>query len=264
MRQISFDLISDLHIETWDTPLDMDGQQTSVFCVVAGDISRDRDIVKETLTHLGQCYKMVLYIDGNEEHKDTLEDIGYSYESLIREIDDIENVMYLQDQLVIIEGIGFIGTNGWWDFVFDEEENYNYSRHWYMEKYGVDLETANGIEDIAGEDAAYLYRSVEKLQTLPEVTQIVVVSHTVPDVELLDFDPTLEGTHKLNCMGSSRLLEVLNADTEQKISTWCFGHYHQEIDEYRHSIRFVNNCRGRGDTPYSKSVYYPKRITLDL
>lgn len=262
--QISFDLISDLHIETWDTPLDMDGQQTSVFCVVAGDISRDRDIVIETLAHLGQCYKMVLYIDGNEEHKNSIEDIHQSYESLIREIEDIENVMYLQDNLVIIEGVGFIGTNGWWDFEFDHPEDYNYSKQWYMEKYHMDYETANSIEDISTEDAAYLYKSVSKLQTLPEVKQLVVVSHTVPDVGLLEHDPDLAGTHKLNCMGSSRILTALGADTEEKISTWCFGHYHQPIDEFRHSIRFVNNCRGRGDTPYSKSVYYPKKIVLDL
>jgi hypothetical protein len=25
----------------------------------------------------------------------------------------------------------------------------------------------------------------------------------------------------------------------------------------------VNNCRGRGDTPYGKHVYYPLRITID-
>jgi len=54
------------------------------------------------------------------------------------------------------------------------------------------------------------------------------------------------------------------ADTVNKLHTWCFGHYHGSVDQTRSGIRFVNNCRGRGDTPYAKSVYYPQRIVVDF
>ena len=46
---IAFDLISDLHLETWDKPLNFSGQATSPVCVVAGDISRDITQVKKFL-----------------------------------------------------------------------------------------------------------------------------------------------------------------------------------------------------------------------
>ena len=51
-------------------------------------------------------------------------------------------------------------------------------------------------------------------------------------------------------------------DTEMKISHWCFGHYHGAVDQNVNGIRFVNNCRGRGDTPYRQDAYFPKRIDV--
>ena len=66
----SFDLISDLHLETWNKRFDWEGQPTSQICVVAGDISRDRALVIDALEQLSEAYNVVLYIDGNVEHKD--------------------------------------------------------------------------------------------------------------------------------------------------------------------------------------------------
>ena len=86
--QFSFDLISDLHVETWDN-FDWTAQATSPYCIVAGDIARDPEILAETLEHLGQCYLNVFYIDGNDEHRWTLDNLGGSYRSLNQEIKNI-------------------------------------------------------------------------------------------------------------------------------------------------------------------------------
>ena len=56
--EFAFDLISDLHIETWPG-FDWSNQATSPYCVVAGDIARDRKGLIETLKHLGRCYQGV-------------------------------------------------------------------------------------------------------------------------------------------------------------------------------------------------------------
>ena len=45
----SFDLISDLHVETWNE-FDWSGQATSPYCVVAGDVARDRSLLIDALT----------------------------------------------------------------------------------------------------------------------------------------------------------------------------------------------------------------------
>ena len=81
----AFDLISDLHIETW-TEFDWTGQATSPYCIVSGDVCRDRSVLVDVLTHLGQCYAAVFYIDGNDEHRYYLEDLGESYQDLVKRI----------------------------------------------------------------------------------------------------------------------------------------------------------------------------------
>lgn len=262
--KLAFDLISDLHVETWDQPLDWTGQATSMLCVVAGDISRDRSVVIETLRHLGECYRAVFYIDGNDEHRFSLDDLGDSYRSLAKEIADIPNVTYLQDNVCIVDGVAFLGTNGWWTYDLDPDIDYDQSRLWFRDRYQINESAVSNVEAMAFNDYAYLAKSVERLQTHQDVRTIVLITHTVPSVDLVSHDNEIAGTYRLNSTGNSHILKALRADTEQKISTWCFGHYHNDIDSTIAGIRFVNNCRGRGKTPWSKAVYYPKRIEVEV
>lgn len=264
MMQISFDLISDLHVETWAEPFDWTGMSTSMIAVVAGDISRDRKIVCKTLAHLGQCYKAVLFMDGNNEHRWSLDDLNASYISLAQDIRKIQNVVYLQDNVVVIDGVGFIGTNGWWTYDFDNSDSYDSSKQWFAEKYNVPLTTVNNIEAMALHDVKYLTKSIKRLQTQKDIKELVVVTHTPPDPELLAHDPEMQGSHLLNCQGNSHILKSFIEDTENKINTWCFGHYHRDIDVVRNGVRFVNNCRGWGGTSWCKDVYYPKKITIEI
>ena len=62
--QFAFDLISDLHIETWPQ-FDWKDQATSPFCVVAGDIAKDRQVVYDTLRHLSESYQSVYIYQAN-------------------------------------------------------------------------------------------------------------------------------------------------------------------------------------------------------
>jgi hypothetical protein len=117
---------------------------------------------------------------------------------------------------------------------------------------------------MANTDATYLTNSIRRLQTHQDVKKIVVVTHTVPDPLLIQHDIDLEGKLQFNTMGNRYMIQALAADTENKIHTWCFGHYHGAVDQLRSGIRFVNNCRGRGDTPYGQQVYYPRRILVDF
>ena len=80
-----------------------------------------------------------------------------------------------------------------------------------------------------------------------------IVSH---DIDLVD-------TWRFNVMGNRYMQSVLDEDTENKIHAWCFGHYHKPVDRDFGGIRYVNNCRGRGNTDWSQSVFYPKRITIE-
>jgi len=262
--QLAFDLISDLHVETWPEDFDWSSQATSAYCVVAGDVCRDRDLLVRALTNLGQSYPGgVFYIDGNDEHRNHLEDLGNSYLDLDHLVRPIDNLVYLQDNVVIINGVAFLGANGWWNFEFGSDIDAEQTQMWYQHKLGLSDQAIASIVSCANGDAAYLINSVKKLQTHKEVHAIVMISHTVPSPELVAHDPELADTYRFNCVGNNLLLHALAADSEKKINTWCFGHYHSAVDQLHNGIRWVNNCRGRGDSPWRQHTYFPKRIEIN-
>jgi predicted phosphohydrolase len=259
----AFDLISDLHVETWPGIFNWSGQATSPFCVVVGDVAQDRRTLIKTLTHLGTCYQAVFYIDGNDEHRDYYDDLAFSYSDLVAKLKAIPNLVYLQDNVVVIEGVAIMGTNGWWAFDFDPQVDTAGAVERWQEKTGHDLGVTQCISAMAQTDANYLARSIKRLQKHYDVRHIVVATHTVPVHQLIAHDIELESTPKLNCMGNRYLEQALDQDTENKIHTWCFGHYHRPIDQLYQQVRFVNNCRGKGKTDYAKSVFHPKRIVVE-
>jgi predicted phosphodiesterase len=259
----AFDLISDLHVETWSGKFDWTGKATAPYCVVAGDIAKDREIVIDTLRHLGQCYQAVFYIDGNDEHVNYYSDLADSYRSLARRIAKIPNVVYLQDNVIVIDGVAILGTNGWWGFDFDLSVDAEAAAEWYKDKFELSSSAVRSISKMATTDSLYMGTSIKRLQTHRDVKKIVMVTHTVPDPALIAHDIGLEGQLRMNTMGNRLMMQALALDTEHKIDTWCFGHYHGSVDQVRSGVRFVNNCKGRGDTKYSQHVYYPRRIVID-
>lgn len=259
----AFDLISDLHVETWDL-FDWTGQPTSPYCVVAGDVSQDHNLVAKTLLHLADNYAGVFYIDGNDEHRLNLEDLGGSYRSLRNHTQSLNGVVYLQDNVVIINGVAILATNGWWSYDFDPAIDYTESQQWYKEYTKSSQVACDSITGIAYNDGAYMANSVKKLQTHQEVKSIVMISHTLPSSFLCNHDPDLYNSPRFNCMGNSHLQMALDEDTENKIKVWAFGHYHRPVDRNFSNIRYVSNPKGRGNTPWSQIAYYPKRIEVEI
>jgi len=263
---LAFDLISDLHVETWNGEFNWEYQATSPVCIVAGDVACDHDLLVRTLKHLGKCYQAVFYIDGNDEHLSSLDDLGHSYSELSRRLRRIPNVVYLQDNVVVIDGVAVIGTNGWWGYDLDENIDRDHCKQhmvdWYAQIMPDKEINPEELSDLSRRDVAYLVNSVQRLQTHNDVKKIVIVTHTVPGANLIKHDINLSGTTQFNHMGNRLMHLVHTNDTEKKISHWCFGHYHGSVDQNINGIRFVNNCRGRGDTPYRQDAYFPKRIDV--
>jgi hypothetical protein len=258
----AFDLISDIHAETWPD-FDWTGQPTSPYCVVAGDIARDRELVIKTLRHLGSCYQAVFYIDGNDEHRYYYNDLIESYADLVRRIRKIPNVVFLQDNVVVVDGVAILGTNGWWTYDLDPSIDAGQTSLWFQDQCRVTSHVANTVGRLAGTDATYMLSSIRRLQTHNDVRKIVCVTHTVPNSSLISHDIGLADSLRFNTMGNSLMMRALAADTENKLHTWCFGHYHGSVDQIRQGVRFVNNCRGRGDTEWCRHVYHPLRIVVD-
>lgn len=259
---MDFDLISDLHIDQWSTELNFKGMGTSLTCIVAGDVSQDLLITKNFLYQLCDHYKQVLFVDGNHEHKANYGNITQNCEWMERELNKKRNLTYLYDSTCIFGNTAIVGTNGWWSFDYCEP---NISRldqiDEFCEEENYPQSVAVKIWDEAVENSEFLYNVVSDLNRTNAIEEIVIITHTVPKKELIDpiNQFSLNGLTKLY---NSHMEEVAGADIHKKISTWCFGHYHNIAwDRTIDGIRYVSHPRGLpGDSLFP--VYYPKLIKL--
>jgi hypothetical protein len=157
-----------------------------------------------------------------------------------------------------------VATMGWWSFDFDLSVCASDSIEWYRNKFNLSIDTIEKIRQTALAESLYMINTVKRLQKHPDVKKIVMITHTVPDPSLTAHDIDLAGSPRINVMGNRYMLQALTADTEKKIHTWCFGHYHNSVDQLRNNIRFVNNCRGKSNTKHYQHAYYPRRIVVDV
>ena len=152
--------------------------------------------------------------------------------NLKQDIGNIKNFIWLQDDSLVIDNVAFIGTNGWTSFDFAEDGSYLENKKWMEETYKISMFAGQQIEAMAMSDAGFLCRTVEKLQRHPDIKKIVVISHFVPNVNLINHDTQLVNhPSRLNTSGNKFTNKVLlEEDHEKKINTWCFGHYHSDVD----------------------------------
>jgi predicted phosphohydrolase len=226
---ISFDVISDLYLESAN--LDWEGKATSLYCLIPGNISKDIEVVKTTLNHLSTCYQGVFFIDGSLEHTSVKEREDRSRE-LTKISKSAKNIVYLHDNVVIIDGVALIGANGW---------HGNYTPE----------DALSEIELICSEyeDAAYLGSTIKKLQLHVDVKKIVLMTNSVPLSKLFYGDEPKQ-------YSDIKLSDVLEGDTEKKVSHWVFGSTEKIIDIMDDDINYLNNPQ------FTRKPYYAKRIEV--
>ena len=237
---MNFDLISDLNLESWSHNIKWDGLGTSLLSVVAGDISYDVDQTLWELKKISAAYRQTIYIEGDLEHSHP----GWTSEEVHRylknKISKIPNCIYLHDNVVIFEDQAFIGANLWWIPQLNEQNKWDSFIN-TVKHHKIDLE--------------YLKASVFRMQKADDIKKICLISHTVPNLELLPYDQ-----ENLKA-GSHVSEEILDLDVNNKIKTWCFGHVPQKIDFTMSEVRYISNPRGTPDNSSNVS-YFPLRVEL--
>lgn len=237
---MNFDLISDLYIEHWPEDIKWDGLGTSLLAVVAGDVSSDVDRVVWELKNIASAYKQTIYIEGDLEHSETGWPSAEVHTYLKSKISRIPNCIYLHDNVVIFDHLAFIGANLWWVPVIQPDQNW--------EEFALKLRGHKV-------DLDYLKASVGRMQRAHDVTNVCLVSHTVPNLELTSaYGDYLER----GCHASE---EVLACDVKNKVKTWCFGHAPETIDYTAGEVRYVSNPRGTPETAERLS-YFPLRVQI--
>lgn len=226
MEGIGFDVISDLHLTPADT-FNWEGKATSLYCIVAGNVSNDLQTLYRVLDQLSHFYQGVFYITGSAEYKD-VPNVAQRTAEISLICKRIRNVATLLNNVVIIDGVAVMGANGW---------------------YGQSLPDSEFNSVRQFEDISYLGQSLEKLQLHQDVKKIIVVTNSVPDPGLYFGE---EDDEIYNQLPPSI---CLSNDTEKKVSHWVFGSYGKVVDITLNNINYVNNSY------YKRDPYWAKRIS---
>jgi len=228
--EIGFDLIGDLDLDPEES-FNWEGKATSLYCLIAGNISYDLRTVYQTLSHLSKFYQGIFYVPGLLEYKTSA-----THEIRTKELNTIvkrlPKVAMLYHNVVIMDGIAILGANC---FNADNPDD-------------IDIELIKSRLD----DIAYLNNSVQKLQTHLDVKKILVLTACIPRKQLY-FGKVPEHVddhiYPDYCFKS---------DTEMKITHWAYGGTKNISETVYNSVTYVNN-------PYpKKGPYWPKRINIEV
>lgn len=227
---IGFDLISDLNLKP-DSTFNWENKSTSLYCIIAGNISSDLNVIASVLTHLSKLYQGVFYTPGFVEFENVINYDNRIME-LVRITKKIRNVVLLHQHVVIIDGIAILGCTGY----YGDESNYNFE----------EIHKKNRFEDLL-----YLKNSIERLQKHLDVRKIFVITNSVPNQQLY-FGEIPKSSELL-----PELTMTLSVDLETKISHWAYGTYGKIVDTTIDGINYLCN-------PYKSEPYWAKRVDIEI
>jgi hypothetical protein len=230
--EVGFDVISDLCLSPNDN-FKWTNKATSLYCIVAGNISSDTRTIIQTLGHLAKYYQGVFYIPGRLEYEG-FDDLEMRTEELVAICDHLDGVAILHHNVAMIDGIAVVGVNGWGSL----PEDHNLTN----------IQMLHERED----DLLYLYKTIERLQVHMDVKKIIIASSAVPRKDLY-FGQLPEHAETMPILSS-----CVQFDTEKKLAHWVFGTYENVVDITVNGINYINNV-------YFKSRnYWAKRVTIKL
>lgn len=279
---MKIDLVSDLHVDR--SPIMVNWKHTknrgSTVLMVAGDVSNDwRDVVR-TLKDAKDHYDRVLYVDGNHDHYQSTMIEGMTIQKSVEHLRNVlvdNGIHYLDSAPIHLDGVMFIGANGWYDFKFGAVAyTPEFSKSVWLPKEQLCEETGNmvkvgGSNDTElnfGEDspeslsvlhAERLVQCVSDAQKDQKVQHIVVATHTMPLQECIAWDRNDPWN---GAYGNTSMAAVVAADHNHKIKAWGFGHTHHATDRMISGIRFLSAPRGYGHQT-DVSIYKAAQIDPD-
>jgi len=280
-------IASDLHLEFYD---EYPGLQEFLIpsapnLALLGDITAIGkpsaiEIYKQFLSDCSKSFETVLVLTGNHEYyqydrKDTIEDV----EIILGEIaSEYDNIQYLQEKYVIIDGVRIIGCT-LWGFVpekyyktTDPMQNVEYRMNDYRKIYvmgssgkppkEIPLECIH-TNTIHKRHVAYIR---EQLREATESQQsAVVLTHHPPSFECIRReDPAFDSSIKYAC--ASHQKKILSRHSGfQSLHTWAYGHTHFSCDNnFGNDVRVVSNQKGYPKDYEKHDTQYEPHCVLEI
>ena len=271
-NQVLIDIVSDLHIDQWSFDYNIkypcgliknapfnNPNTNSEYLIIAGDISDNIQDSINYLNYISQYYQKVLFVDGNHEHV-------YKYPKLydkneICKLIDNPKVVYLSKYPYKINKTLFIGCCGWWDYNNQSSTTIEKCTHYFDNwiKHFSPEDNLTFIQNVikrSEQEFEYLWENLENYQNDPQIDNIVIVTHTLPDIRYCDNHSELDNSSVQYNTQFQKLLQY------SKISKWVFGHTHQEWNDSINQVETICNPRGRPND-YDREQYQVKTIQID-
>jgi predicted phosphodiesterase len=248
------DICSDIHMNTHEVrPIQI------VFptfrgrvLIIAGDVSNNLVDLNDFLDQAHQYYEMVVYVDGNHEHRLAVGTVRENMEK-IQQICDSNEVEYLDgfdNCFFQFNDVAFIGGNCWYDWQAFTPRGVSFTKtfaSWDDHSLDTNLNFGEyewpntfGRAQIENVKAAF-----EKANNDPTVSSIVMVTHTCPHPDGLIW---IEGNEPNNVMGGSyahsELLDIFSLNTRKKLKVWAYGHTHNRKRWIFDNVEMINNFYG--------------------
>lgn len=247
----SFDLVSDLHLETGGiTELIANWKCSSDVLIMAGDIveiavlkRKDNTIQKQTrafFTFISKTYERVYWVFGNHEHYGGILDFDYSNAAYVLNKLNIKNIHILNNDVVSHNDVSIFGGTLWSSMrdlnpiiiVTCQAGMNDYVR---ISKYDEWLEK----RVITAYDTVALHiRTKNKLLKFLEENKSdkkIVVTHHAPSFQSIGHN---------NSLSDAYATELFDIIYDSSINVWVHGHIHDAVNYNINDCRVISNPKG--------------------
>lgn len=253
---MKLNILSDLHLGQGglDAPCN-----DSDLVILAGDIARP----KEAVAWACGLNKPVLYVPGNHEF------YGGTIDGTLAELKTLcagGPVHLLDDEEVIIDGVRFLGSTLWTDFLLFRDPEQRASALEQAQRFVRDYSRIHVDEGrqraFAPADSAARFRlHVEWLAdrlAQPHAGPTVVITHHAPSRRSIH--PRFEGSLINACFVSDA--EYLAGG--ERVQLWIHGHTHDSFDYDLNGTRVVCNPRGYARDGVNENPLFNPDFTVEM
>ena len=273
---MKFRVVSDLHIEfmdwaytqnknKFDIAVPHNDEDKDTVLILAGDIasgSRKRcplEVELDEFQILCKRFKFVIYINGNHEFYR-----GKFFGTIKKQFEaantnGIENIYFLDNDYIEIEGQRIVGSTLWSDipphleFIIAQGMN-DYNHITYDGKGYINGEYCDKYRSLRVFDTVKKYQENEKFLKDTVKEGDIVVTHHSPSFMSVAPQFNLNQRDKDFNYAYHNTLDEFIMDRKPKV--WIHGHTHVSLDYMIDDTRIICNPRGYQPQGYSKSENY--------
>jgi len=252
-------IVSDLHLEFYNNPLDVKLKVTSPFLAMLGDIcvcgTADIKNLETFLDYYAPQYKQVFWLPGNHEFYSGKRGKVFNIEQILERCKTLckkyKNVTFLHNKHCdIIVGetrYRMFGTTLWTEIPSDKHDYVvqNMNDYIYVEgEKHVGLISMPANTRLTPDAVNYMHQKASKyiVKHLKESPYpVIVLTHHKP---FLGGEGEVKSKYHETVGYESDQISKLTSAMKSNIKFWGYGHTHRHFDSSVQGIRFISNPKG--------------------